>query len=77
MAQYGGVKGCGTDHFLIDTWENILQELEDNRASVNLMSLDYSKAFNRMGIGTSGMFGSICKKGRLQPNPPIHCFLFV
>ena len=46
--QYGGVKNCGTEHFLVDTWEEILQSLDDHRASVNLVSLDYAKAFNRM-----------------------------
>ena len=46
--QYGGLKGCGVDHFLIQSWDKILRILEDNRASVNLISVDYSKAFNRM-----------------------------
>ena len=46
--QYGGLKGTGTEHFLLDSWDNILRTLEDNRSSVNLITIDYSKAFNRM-----------------------------
>ena len=46
--QYGGVKKCGVDNFFIQSWENILSGLEDNRGSVNLISIDFSKAFNQM-----------------------------
>ena len=46
--QYGGRKQCGTEHFIIEAWEKILYTLEDNKSSVNLVSLDYAKAFNRM-----------------------------
>ena len=47
-AQFGGQKGCGVDHFLVETWDRILSDLEDNRAAVNLVSIDFEKAFNRM-----------------------------
>ena len=50
-AQYGGNKGCGVDHFLIDTWNTILTHLEDGRAAANLVSIDFEKAFNRMDHG--------------------------
>ena len=46
--QYGGVKGCGTEHFLVELWQNVLQGLDDSRAGVMLSSIDYSKAFNRL-----------------------------
>ena len=46
--QFGGQKGLGVDHFLVQTWNSILTALEDNRASVQLMSIDFEKAFNRM-----------------------------
>ena len=46
--QFGGRKGCGTEHLLAELSDDIAFALEDNRACVNLMSLDYSKAFNRM-----------------------------
>ena len=51
-SQYGGVKGCGVDHFLVDTWNTVLSHLEDNRAAVNLVSIDFEKAFNRMDHST-------------------------
>ena len=47
-SQYGGLKGSGTTHFLIDTWQNILLSLEDEASAVNILSVDYEKAFNRM-----------------------------
>ena len=47
-AQYGGVKGTSTDHFLIDSWQNILSTLEDPNAAASICSIDFEKAFNRM-----------------------------
>lgn len=47
-SQFGGLKGAGVDHFLVETFDEVLTSLEDNRASVNLMSIDFEKAFNRM-----------------------------
>ena len=46
--QFGGIKGVGVDHFLVDAWNDILTSLEDPRACVNLMSIDFKKAFNTM-----------------------------
>ena len=46
--QYGGVKGCGTDNFLIEVWNNVLEAVEENGKAVALMSVDFSKAFNRL-----------------------------
>ena len=46
--QFGGIKGSGVDHFLIETWDEILRGLEDSRAGVTLASIDFEKAFNRM-----------------------------
>ena len=47
--QYGGVKGLSTDHLLVEMWQKILENAEDYRASTVITSVDYSKAFNRMG----------------------------
>ena len=47
-SQFGGLKGAGVDHFLVETFDEVLTALEDSRASVNLMSIDFEKAFNRM-----------------------------
>ena len=46
--QYGGKKGWGTDHLLCDLVTRMNWGLEDSRGCVNLISLDFSKAFNRM-----------------------------
>ena len=46
--QYGGIKRTGAEHLLLQSWDNILNSLEDNRGSVNLITIDFSKAFNRM-----------------------------
>ena len=46
--QYGGVKGSGSEHFLIEMWQRAMEGLEDPRAGVLLSSIDYSKAFNRL-----------------------------
>ena len=46
--QYGGIKGTGADHFLIGTWQAILEPLEDQRAATSVLSIDFEKAFNRM-----------------------------
>ena len=48
--QFGGMKGAGTEHFLVLLWQKILQGLEDQRAAVLLTSIDYSKAFNRLSF---------------------------
>ena len=41
-------KGVSSTHFLVNTWEGITSSLEDNRASVTMTAIDYSKAFNRL-----------------------------
>ena len=46
--QYGGLKGCSTQHFLVDSWDHILRALEDGDTAANLISVDFEKAFNRM-----------------------------
>ena len=46
--QYGGLKGVGTDNFIIEMWNNILEPLEEKDSAVAVMSLDFSKAFNRL-----------------------------
>ena len=47
-AQFGVLKGSGVNHFLIETWDQILNALEDNRAVSTLASIDFEKAFNRV-----------------------------
>ena len=35
-------------HFLADTWNQIMIALEDGNTAANLVSIDFEKAFNRM-----------------------------
>ena len=46
--QYGGERGCSTDHYLLEAWEIILRDLEDDRAGSVLTSIDFAKGFNRV-----------------------------
>ena len=58
--QYGGVKGLGTDHLLVNLWQQILENAEDYRSGTVVTSIDYSRAFNRMGY--QGVFEGIGKE---------------
>ena len=46
--QMGGTKGAGTEHYLVELYQLILEALEDPRAASIITSIDYSKAFNRL-----------------------------
>ena len=46
--QYGGVRGLGTEHFLLNLWQNVLESVDDSRGAAFLTSIDYAKAFNRL-----------------------------
>ena len=46
--QMGGMKGAGTEHYLVELYQLILESLEDPRAASVLTSIDYAKAFNRL-----------------------------
>ena len=46
--QFGGVKGSGKEHVLVQLWQKMLENIEDPRAGTLLTSIDYSKAFNRL-----------------------------
>ena len=48
--QYGGVKGCGPAHLMIEVWQGVCEDLEDSRAATLLTSVDYAKAFNRVSF---------------------------
>ena len=61
MNQYGGVKGLGTEHVLVQYLEEVLENLEDYRAGAVITSVDYSKAFNRMSF--QHCLSSLARKG--------------
>ena len=48
--QYGGVKGCGVNHLLVELWDQICNNLEDARAATTITAIDYAKAFNRLSF---------------------------
>ena len=64
--QYGGLKGVGADHFLIGTWQSILEPLEDQRAAVTLLSIDFEKAYNRMNHNACGCVTALDSLGASQ-----------
>ena len=59
--QFGGMRGSGTEHFLVHLWQKILEGLEDQRAAIALTSIDYSKAFSRLSF--PHCIDSLAKKG--------------
>ena len=46
--QYGGAKGCGASHLLTELTTRIAEGIEDNDTAAAVLSIDFSKAFNRM-----------------------------
>ena len=50
-SQFGGKKAQGVDHLLVETWDEIHRGLEGGAAAVNIMAVDYEKAFNRLDHG--------------------------
>ena len=48
--QYGGVRGCGVGHLLVDMWDEVLTGLVDARAAIMVTAIDYAKAFNRLSF---------------------------
>ena len=48
--QYGGIPVCGTTHYLLQAWNNILELLDEEGSVVTLISIDFAKAFNTMAI---------------------------
>ena len=59
--QYGGVKGCGSEHLLVQLWPRVLENLKDPRAAALLTSIDYAKAFNRLDF--AHCLRSLARKG--------------
>ena len=46
--QMGGMRGAGTEHYLVELYQLVLEALEDPRAASVITSIDYAKAFNRL-----------------------------
>ena len=43
--QYGGKKGQGVNHMLIEIWDEIQSGLENKNTAINLTAIDFEKAF--------------------------------
>ena len=63
--QYGGVRGVGTEHVLVQLWQEILENSEDYRAGTVITSIDYAKAFNRMSF--QECLRALARKGASTP----------
>ena len=59
--QFGGVKGCSTAHYLINLWQEILSNADDNRSATVLTVVDFAKAFNR--VSHQACLAAFAKKG--------------
>ena len=47
-SQYGGKRGQGVDHMLIEVWDEIYRALEEGDTAAAITAVDFEKAFNRM-----------------------------
>ena len=66
--QYGGIKKSGSNHFLAHIWHRIMTGISGGLNAVSLISVDFSKAFNRMNHQT--YLDALAKRGaQLKPWP--------
>ena len=49
--QYGGIKGCGAEHMLINIWDRVLSALDRGEEAAAVLGINFEKAFNRMDHG--------------------------
>ena len=50
--QFGGLPGSGVNHYLTAAWNSVAEALEeDDQTAMNLISVDFAKAFNTMSHG--------------------------
>ena len=49
--QFGGIKGCGAEHMIVEIWDRVLRALDNGDAAACLLGVDFEKAFNRMDHG--------------------------
>ena len=46
--QFGGAKGCGAEHMMVELWDRVLRVLDEVDQAACLLGIDFEKAFNRM-----------------------------
>ena len=44
--QYGGEKGCGAKHMVVEIWDQILRTLDNGDHTACLLGVEFEKAFN-------------------------------
>ena len=49
--QFGGEKGCGAEHMMVEIWDKILRVMDEGDQAACLLGIDFEKAFNRMDHG--------------------------
>ena len=49
--QFGGLRGCGAEHMMVELWDRILRVMDDGDQAACLLGIDFEKAFNRMDHG--------------------------
>ena len=49
--QFGGAKGCGAEHMMVELWDRVLRVLDGGDQAACLLGIDFEKAFNRMDHG--------------------------
>ena len=55
------MKGCSTAHYLINLWQEILSNADDNRSASVLTAVDFAKASNR--VSHQACLSAFAKKG--------------
>ena len=61
--QMGGMKGAGTEPYLLELFQPVLESLEHPRAAAIITFIDYAKAFNRLDF--SHCLRALANKGAL------------
>ena len=51
LQQFGGSRGCGAEHLLIERWDRVLGAVEGGKHAAVMLGVDFEKAFNRMDHG--------------------------
>ena len=56
--QFGGVRGSGTNHFLIETWNKIMTALDTPETAVGLLSIDFNRMDHTACVAALARYGA-------------------
>ena len=68
--QFGGIKNSSTNHYLIEAWTEILENMNQEGSAACLISVDFAKAFNSMGH-------KACIKAFARAGASVHSLRFI